>query len=107
MIRQKIHLNNPTEEDHSLFFQEGNLRIPLQLHGLFSYFETSKPSIQSINENEKIYLLTLDKWNPHDTSYNSNEDSILDHEGNMILPKHRQKIYLSDVQEETYISAYN
>ena len=41
----KIHLKNPTEEDHSLFFQEGNLRIPLQLHGVLSYFERIKPSI--------------------------------------------------------------
>ena len=30
---------------------------------------------------------------------------MLDHEGNMIFPKHRQKIYLSDVQEDTYMSA--
>ena len=101
----KIHLNNPMEEDHSLFFQEVNLRIPLQLHGVFSYFETSKPSTQSLNENENIYLLKPDKWNPHDTSHASNKDGMLDHEGNMILHKHRQQIYLSDVQEDTYMYA--
>ena len=101
----KIHLNNPMEEDHSLFFQEVNLRIPLQLHGVLSYFETIKPSTQSLNENENIYLLTPDKWNPHDTGYTSNKDGILDHEGNMIFHKHRQQIYLSDVQEDTYMYA--
>ena len=41
----KIHATSPTEEHHAITFQETNFRIPLSLHGTFSYFPTSKPSI--------------------------------------------------------------
>ena len=40
----KIQVDNPTEKDHSIYFKNGNLRIPLNLHGIFSYFRTKRPS---------------------------------------------------------------
>ena len=36
----KNHATSPTEEHHAITFQETNLRIPLSLHGTFSYFPT-------------------------------------------------------------------
>ena len=38
----KIHLDDPGISDHSIEFPETNLRIPLSLNGMFSYFPTSK-----------------------------------------------------------------
>lgn len=36
----KIHVNNPDVLDHAIEFPEDNLRIPLQLWGVFSFFHT-------------------------------------------------------------------
>ena len=33
----KIHVKNPTVNDHSLFFPGADVRIPLSLMGIFSY----------------------------------------------------------------------
>ena len=33
----KIQVNDPTVEDHSIYFPETGLRIPLSLWGMFSY----------------------------------------------------------------------
>ena len=40
----KINVTSPAEEHHAITFQETNFRIPLTLHGTFSYFPTSKPT---------------------------------------------------------------
>ena len=42
----KIHVISPTEEHHTIIFQETNFRNPLTLHGTFSYFPPSKPTTQ-------------------------------------------------------------
>ena len=34
----KIHVSSPTEEHHSIMFQESNFRIPLSLYGIFLIF---------------------------------------------------------------------
>ena len=51
----KIHVTSPTEEHHAVTFQETNFRIPLSLHGTFSHFHTSKPSIQEL-KNQRMYM---------------------------------------------------
>ena len=61
----KIHVTSPSEEHHAIIFQETNFRIPLTLHGTFSYFPTSKPTTQELEEPEDVYGLTPTTWNPH------------------------------------------
>ena len=73
----KIQVENPTVEDHSIYFQETGLRIPLQLWGIFSYFSTSKPTSEDMTDSEEVYLLTTSRWNPHDKAYSSNKEIIL------------------------------
>ena len=65
----KIHVTSPTEDHHAITFQETNFRIPLSLHGTFSYFPTSKPSIKELEEPEDVYVLTPTIWNPHSDAY--------------------------------------
>ena len=79
----KIHVTSPTEEHHAITFQETNFRIPLTFHGTFSYFSTSKPSTQELEESEDVYVLTPTTWNPHSDAYVIDEESMLDWEGNM------------------------
>ena len=76
----KIHVTSPTKEHHAIKFQEINVQNPLSLHGTFSYFPTSKPMIQELEEPEDVYVLTPTIWNPHSDAYVINEESILEHE---------------------------
>ena len=103
----KIHVTSPTEEHHAITFQESNFRIPPSLHGTFSYFLTSKPSIQELEEPEDVYILTPTVWNPHPDAYVINEESILDWEGNMKHEKdHEKRVVLENIpSDDTMISS--
>ena len=86
----KIHCEDPTREDHAIIFKGYDLCIPLWLHGVFSYFVTRKPDIESVVDVDEpsiyateIYTLTPTKWNPHTDAYTLNEESIVDWEGNI------------------------
>jgi hypothetical protein len=96
---------DPTEEHHSIYFPETKFRIPISLWGVFSYFPTSMPTAQEMTESEEIYALTPSRWDPHQTAYASNEDNMLDWEGNIIDKKDRQQLLLSDIQEDTFMAA--
>ena len=103
----KIHVTSPTEEHHAITFQEANFRIPLTLHGTFSYFLTSKPSTQESEEPEDVYILTPTTWNPHSDAYVINEESMLDWEGNMKHGMdHEKRVVLEDIpSDDTMISS--
>jgi hypothetical protein len=85
----KIQVTEPSIEDHSLSFPETGFRVPLSLWGMFSYFSTTKPTATLMMETEDIYLLTPSRWNPHDDSYATNEENMLNWEGNMKMKKDR------------------
>ena len=85
----KIHREDPDIDDHSIMFKETGLRIPLGLWGTFSYFPTTKPTAADLEDPEEVYVLTPLRWNPHSDAYTFNEESMLDWEGNMRLPKDR------------------
>ena len=48
----KIHVDDPTVEDHTLYFPRLDVRITLDLKGTFSTFSTSKPTVQEIDETD-------------------------------------------------------
>ena len=85
----KIQTSDPTEEDHSIYFPDNDFRIPLSLWGVFSYFITSKPLTEQMMNTEDVYLLTPSKMNPHCDGYATNEENILDWEGNMVQRRGR------------------
>ena len=105
----RIHVTSPTEEHHAITFQETNfrIRIPLSLHGTFSYFPTSKPSIQELEEPEDVYVLTPTIWNLHSDANVINEESMLDWEGNMRHEKdHEKRVVLEHIpSNDTMISS--
>jgi len=98
----KIQCPNPAEEDHALTF-DSTFRIPLQLYGIFSYFPTNKPSLEQLQLAEEVYMLTPERFNPHDVSYALNEDAILDWNGNIVDEKCRQRFLLSDTRIDSII----
>ena len=102
----KIQIDDPSIEDHSIYFKETGLRIPLSLDGVFSYFPTNKPSEEKLMESEDIYLLTPEHWNPNSMAYAKNEESMLDWEGNLVEPRFRKtEIPLMDIPDGTQLSS--
>ena len=80
----KIHCESPTVNDHSIRFSTSDLRIPLQLLGTFSYFHSRKPEPNELMDCDKLFI-TPDSadWNPHCESFERNERSMLNYEGEM------------------------
>ena len=92
----KIQVEDPTIEDHSIFFKDYDFRIPMSLWGIFSYFPTTKPTSQMLEDTDDVFLLTPDgQWNPHSDVCPRNEETTMDLEGNMVEKKDRVQILLS------------
>ena len=97
----KIHKEDPTVDDHVITFVETGFRIPLSLWGIFSYLPTSKPSHEDLLNPNEVYILSPATWNPHSDAYATNEESMLDWEGNIQPKKDRQhRIVLDNVEDD-------
>ena len=101
----KIQVTSPSEDDHSLYFPDDGFRIPLSLWGVFSYFPSSKPTASMLEHSDDVYLITPERWNPHDEAYAVNEENMLDWEGHMIDRKRRPQVLLSDIPEDDVMAA--
>ena len=89
--RPKIHYDDPTVDNHCVMFDDSDLRIPLQLNGIFSYFQSRKPTIEELHELPKLFLTPdAEDWNPHSHTFGDNERSMLDFNGEM-ADKSRRK----------------
>ena len=98
----KIHKEDPTVDEHVITFEETGFRIPLSLSlwGIFSYFPTSKPSHDDLLNPNEVYILSPATWNPHSSAYSTNEESMLDWEGNMQPKRDRQHQTVLDNMED-------
>ena len=78
----KIHCDEPTIADHSIYDENMKLRIPLQLDGIFSYFPTralTLDEMQNCDQIEHIFLSPdAETWDPYSESYSINEDQLVD-----------------------------
>jgi hypothetical protein len=45
---------------------------------------TSKPTELELMESEEVHMLTLSRWDPHQSAYPEKEETMLDWEGNMV-----------------------
>ena len=86
----KIHCDETTIEDHSIYDERTKLRVPLQLDGIFSYFPTralTLDEMQNCDQIEHIFLSPdAETWDPYSESYSINEDQIVDAGGEMVYP---------------------
>ena len=79
-----IHSKYPTIDDHYITFEDSDLRIPLQLTGVFLYFHTRKPKLSELHECPKLFLTPdANYWNPHCQSFETNEQSMLTCKGEL------------------------
>jgi hypothetical protein len=80
----KFLANNASIKNHSLFFPDHDIRIPLHLRGIVSYFPCRRPTKEELNDGS---LLTVNltpetpEWNPHDEVYGALEAAMVDYKG--------------------------
>ena len=84
----RIHCQDVTKDSHTIISEDGDLRMPLRLHGVFSYFPSFKPDddhYHSGSSNEH-YLLTPtgNDWNPNTGDYKEAENYYIDENGDII-----------------------
>ena len=53
----KIHVVDPSEDNHAIVFPETVFTIPLSLWGTFSYFPMTKPTMADLDNPDEVYLL--------------------------------------------------
>jgi hypothetical protein len=100
----KYQCTDPTEDDHCIIFNddETDLRIPLQLNGVFSFFHTRKPTDDELQGCEKV-MMTPDasSWNPYCPSFELNERSMTTYNGAISAPGQRENnIMIIDDDED-------
>ena len=92
----KIHCADPTVDDHCIIFGDGgkdDLRIPLQLQGIFSYFHTRIPTKTELMDCDKLFITPdASDWNPHCLSFEQNERAMLTYDGEMSENSRRRNV---------------
>ena len=105
----KIHVDDPNEHHHAIVFPDDDLSIPLRLNGTFSYFHSRIPTFDEVKFKDPIFLTPdSDNWDPYAEHFTTNEESMVDWEGNMAPKRHRKEHVLDlnvSVDESTYDSA--
>ena len=66
----KVQSHHHTTTQHSIHYLDEDLRMPLNFHGIFSYFSSKKPSVSVLNHyDNKILFLTTFNINHHNKTY--------------------------------------
>ena len=102
--KAKIHCVDPSEEDHYIIFPECELKIPLQLFGIFLYFHSRLPTVTELHECDKVFITPdSNDWNPNCLSFEQNERSMLDYDSAMSHPERRSEIPMQVEEEAKYV----
>ena len=77
----KFLAENPSDEHHSAYFPDADIRIPFLLEGIISYIPTRIPTLEELKINEGRYLLMTPnqpEWDPHTNIYSEQEYNMTD-----------------------------
>lgn len=84
----KIHATDPDTSHHSLYWPEEDVRIPLSLHGIFSYFKTRKPTMEELQADLPVVSLTPSgPWDPSSTEFAKQEEAMTRWDGEISNPR--------------------
>ena len=86
----KIHCEDPDMNDHTLYFKENDLRMPLQLNGIFSHFPCETPTEEDMEDHDETKVLFLAPegvWDPNSDVCATNEANMMDFEDNIMFKK--------------------
>jgi hypothetical protein len=73
------------DESHSILFPNEDLKIPLQLNGIVSYFPSRRPTKEEYDQCSHIELTSTEpEWNPHNGVYSKGESGMTGDNGNIL-----------------------
>ena len=103
----KIQSPNPTTSTHSIYDARTELRIHLQLNGIFSYFKCramAPDELQRWNEFPVVHATPNgQEWDPYNEVYAEEEASFLNYRGELNddrLPSRRERPHLIEDDED-------
>ena len=96
--KAKLHCKDPVVDNHSMYFQDEDLRVHFNITGVVSYFSTRKPTVDEIRSLPALDL-TPDQpsWDPYDTRWETAEGLMLDFEGQVIPAAERKELLFQDM----------
>ncbi len=103
----KIQAPNPDETTHSIYDPRTQMRIHLQLNGIFSYFKCramTPDELQQWREFPVVHATPNGReWDPYNEIYAEEEASFLNHRGELNdnrLPSRRERPHLIEDDED-------
>ena len=104
-----IHIwDEVTRESHSIILPQVDLRIPLWISGVFSYFDSRSLTDKEIEycETMDLVLVTSDSkfWYPHCNLYSEQEENFLNFRGEL---KHPPEPKRRNIIDEMYYINYS
>ena len=108
----KFMATNPTLDHHSISIPNTDIKFHMAMKGIISYLPTRRPTSEEMTHRhlnpERCIELTpgFSEWNPHNPSYGTQENAMIDYHGDLILPRkisaaETEMITLQDNQDET------
>ena len=100
----KFLSRKPSIENHSIFFRDLNLRIPMKLDGVISYIPCRSLQVNELHDNDGMLEVTpnVETWNPKDDDFGIQEELMVDFSGNVKEFKPRNFIVSSLTDERSY-----
>jgi len=86
-----------SDHSHSILFPNDELKIPLCLNGIVSYFSSRRPTKAEFNQCHHLELTAAEpEWNPHNGDYSKGEASMTGDDGN-ILRRMRPNVQAQEI----------
>jgi hypothetical protein len=102
--RPKFLTEQPSEDDHVV--KCGEVTIPLELHGVTSYFKGRRPTKEEYANCDRIELTyPSPEWVPSDEKYSEEESRFLSSDGSMVNAE-RSLFAYDTFDEERFISEF-
>ena len=103
--KPKVQCIYPGVNDYCILFPDADVKIHLQLHGIFSCFDTRIPLIDELDNCNKMFISPDSRdWNPNCTSFAENEKAMATFDGEIAEPDRQKdlKMILEDETEQVY-----
>jgi hypothetical protein len=84
-----VHLSHNQSSTHSIYFQEEDIRIPLELHGCMSHFLTRLPSKQELDNCQWLELTDETEWEPYSDRFRNDEQEAIRKRSIMSMGRNR------------------
>jgi hypothetical protein len=83
--RARVLTRQPTDDDHCILFDHAQVKIPLRLNGIVSYFPSRRPTLEEYHACRRLELTPDEpEWNPLDPMFQSHEHRMTGDDGNIL-----------------------